>query len=67
MTNGARKPSGIGSLCSGHFWQSVLLRLSRRARTYGELTKCDYAEQQVMVSSIVLTSSVAVIEQFPFA
>src|SRR5258708_1662565 len=34
MRNGARKPSGIGSLCSGHFWQSVSLRLSRRAPTY---------------------------------
>jgi hypothetical protein len=33
MTNGARKPSGIGSFCSGHFWQSVSLRLSRRALT----------------------------------
>src|SRR5260370_2125698 len=34
MTKGARKPSGIGSLCSGHFWQSVSLRLSRSALTY---------------------------------
>jgi hypothetical protein len=34
MTNGARKRSGIVSLCSGHSWQSVSLRLSRRALTY---------------------------------
>ena len=37
MTNGVRKPTGIGSLFSGHFWQSVSLRLSRRVTTYGEL------------------------------
>ena len=34
MTNGARKRNGIVPLCSGHFWQSVSLRLSRRALTY---------------------------------
>jgi hypothetical protein len=45
-TNGSRKSSGI-ALRSGHFWQSVSLRLSRRALTFSSKA----------VSSARLTSS----------
>jgi single-strand DNA-binding protein len=45
----------------------VLSAIKKGAHLWRAHHKCDYAEQQVMVSSVILTSSVAVIEQFPFA